>query len=140
MPKQETVDYADTNLNRQIRKGTVRYALLDLDQRYSSLGVDFFLKVSRTLGQNQFARRPDARLNQVSTVRSSVGTPYDYMRVHLRFALLECDVADHREQFYLFIENHCRIIFFCFPVEPAELRIGKRADSFETASGQALFL
>ena len=69
-------------------------------------------------------------------MRSPVGTPYDQMCVHLRFAVLEPDVANHRERFHLFIENHGRLTFFSIPVEPPELRTGKSADRLEAASSQ----
>jgi hypothetical protein len=49
--------------------------------------------MNRTLGQNQFARRTHASLNEVPTVGGPVGASYYHVRVHLRLSVLEGDVA-----------------------------------------------
>ena len=61
--------------------------------------------MSRTLGQNQFACRTHASLKEVPTVGSPVGASYYRVRMHLRFSVLEGDVANERKQFHLFVEN-----------------------------------
>jgi hypothetical protein len=100
---------------------------LDLDQRYSRFRIEFLLKMSRSLGQNQFAGRTHAGLQEVPAVGRPVGTSHHHMRMHLRLSVPEGDVADERKQFHLLVKNAGWIVLFRLPVEPAQFRVRERA-------------
>ena len=68
----------------------------------------------------------------------SVGASYYHVRMHLRLSVFEGDVANERKQFHLFVENAGWIVLFRRQVEPAQLRIRKRADGFKATSPQTL--
>jgi|SRR5580692_5626154 hypothetical protein len=63
--------------------------------------------------------------------RGTVGAFHYHVRVHLRHSVFEGDVANERKQFHLFVENAGWIVLFRCQVEPAQLRIRKRADGFK---------
>jgi hypothetical protein len=52
------------------------------------------MKMSRTLGQNQFAGRTDASLKEVPTVRGPIRASYYHVGMHLRLSVSEGDVAN----------------------------------------------
>ena len=53
--------------------------------------------MSRALGQNQFAGRAHASLEQVTTLGVTVGASHYHVRVHLWLSVPESDVADERK-------------------------------------------
>jgi hypothetical protein len=87
--------------------------------------------MNRTLGQNQFARRTRASLEEVPTVGRPVGASYYDVRMHLWLSVVEGDVANERKQFHLFVENAGWIVLFRPPVRPTQLRVGKSADGLK---------
>src|SRR5271166_4108230 len=82
----------------------------------------------------QFACRTHASLKKVPAVGGSIGASYYHVGMYLRLSVPEGDVANEREQIHLFVENAGWIVLFRLPVEPAQLRVGKSADGFETTS------
>jgi len=73
----------------QRHKRASRHSYLsDLDQRDSDFGVEFLLKMSRTLRKNQFAGWTYASLKQMTTMGSAVGASHYDVRVHLGFSIL----------------------------------------------------
>src|SRR6185437_1918203 len=67
-------------------------------------------------------------------VGGTIGASHDHMRVYLGFLIFQGDISDQRQQFHLLIQFHCDFIFFCLPIEPAQLHERKRANGFEAAS------
>src|ERR1700690_4101741 len=96
--------------------------------------------MSRALGQNQFAGRTHAGLEQVTTLGATIGASHYNVRVHLRLSISESDVANERKKLHLLVENAGWIVLFRFPVEPTQFRVRKRADGFKAASPQPLVL
>ncbi len=64
----------------------------------------------------------------------SVGASYYHVRMHLRFSLIEGDIANERKQFHLFIENAGRVVLFRLPVEPTQLCVRKSACPWRIAN------
>src|ERR1700722_10505120 len=87
--------------------------------------------MSRTFGQNQFACRTHTSLKEVPTVGGPVGASNYHVRMHLRLAVPEGDVANEGKQLHLFVENAGLVVLFRLPVEPTQLRVRKSANGFE---------
>jgi len=72
--------------------------------------------MNRTLRQDQLACRTHASLKKVAAVGRPVRASDYHVRMHLRFSVLEGDVADERKQFHLFVKNASQIVLFRLPV------------------------
>src|SRR5579875_1478621 len=74
----------------------------DANQREAALRIDLLPQVCRRLPQDDLQGGTDVGLQQVAAARRAVGTTDDHVRVDLRLAVLERDVADQREHLDLF--------------------------------------
>ncbi len=109
-------------------------SILRVGSTLSLIQEELLLKMSRILGQNQFAGWRHASLEEMATVGDTVGPSHYHVRIHLRLSVFEGDVANQRKQFHLFVENAGWIVLFRFPVEPTQLRVRKHADGVRATS------
>src|ERR1700733_460352 len=90
------------------------------------------------LRENQLACGTNRGTQQMAAMSGAVSPPDHQVRMNLRLAVFERDVANERKQLHLFVELHRGFIFLGVPVEPAQLYLAQCADRLETASGQVI--
>jgi hypothetical protein len=70
------------------------------------LRINLLLKVDRALCQDDFTSRADMSLEQMAAVCSPILHPDYGMSMHNRFSVLQGNIANERQKFYLFVERN----------------------------------
>jgi hypothetical protein len=86
--------------------------------------------VDGRFGDDHLERRADVRLEQMPPVRGAVRFADDHVRVQLRLAVVQRDVADQGEHLDLLLDRDARIVLL-LPVEVAEHAVPKGAERRE---------
>jgi hypothetical protein len=74
----------------------------------------------------------------MAAVRRTIGFADHHVRMNLRRAAFEGDIANERKDLYLFTDRDLRV-FLLVAIEKAQRDLGKRADGGKVAGGQMLF-
>jgi hypothetical protein len=108
-----------------------------IDQRQAGFSIDLASEVFGRLGQNDFKRWPHPGLQDMPSVRRPIRfTNYD-MRVYLRRAVFQSNIADQRKDLHLLFDRYLLIVSF-IAIEITEHHTAKRADGREMARAKLL--
>src|SRR5438874_1988862 len=97
------------------------------------------LESARRNDQHDLQRRPHVRLQQMAAARLAVGASDDDVRVDLRLALVERDVAEQREHLHLLVKRDLLVVALR-AVEIAQRHVAERADGREVRGAELLRL